>query len=104
MQRLPKLLLVFLSVIFLGLKTSLSIIAFYVAVIIRDPGEVFFRTFWSILLEVILPLVAEVPELEFLCLYFFFQNLFLNFFQAFLEVFVLLEILQRTEPKVFTIC
>lgn len=42
-------------------------------------------------LEVILALVVGVLRLELFYLRFYFWNLFLNFFWAFLEVFVLLE-------------
>lgn len=51
----------------------------------------FLGQFGFVLLEVILPPVVEILELEFFYLCFSFWNLFLNSFQAFSEVSTLLE-------------
>lgn len=45
MRKLLRLLIVFLNIVFLRLRISLSIIALFIIVIIRDLRKVFFRTF-----------------------------------------------------------
>lgn len=72
MEKLLRLLLVFLNVVFLGLKTNLNIIAFFIAVIIRDYREVFLGFLSPILLEIVLSLVIAILELKFFYLRFFF--------------------------------
>ena len=44
----------------------------FVTVVTRDLGEVFFGLLSSTLLEVVLPSVAGIPELDLLCLRFSF--------------------------------
>lgn len=51
----------------------------------------FLRPLGHVSLEVVLPLVVEILELEFFYLCFSFQNLFFNSFRAFLKVSILLE-------------
>ena len=71
-QRLPRLLLVFWGIVFLGFGTCLGIILFFITVVTRDSGEVFLGLLGSALLEVVLPLIVGVLGLEFLYLRFSF--------------------------------
>lgn len=64
----------------------------------------FLRLLGPILSKIVLTSLATIPELEFLYLRFSFQNLFLNFFQAFSEVSVVLKKFVNLGSWVLDLC
>ncbi len=86
MQRSLKLLLVFLSVVFFGLKTVSSIIALFVIGIICDLEEDFFRAFKSYIIGGHITSSSKNIRARISLLAFFFPKplfgLFLNLFEA----------------------
>lgn len=86
-QKSPRLLLVFLNIVFFGLETVASIIVFFVIVVIYDPRKIFLRTFRSYVIRSYITFSSRGTRASvFLFVFLFLKPLF-ELFWSFLKDF-----------------
>lgn len=91
MQKLARLLLVFLSIIFLRLEIRSNIIALFVAVLTHEPGEIFFRVFRPCIIKSCITFNSKSTKARVFSLAFLFLKPFFGLFLSFLRGFYIVR-------------